>query len=647
MGDRSTRRGAVGTDPRRDSRAARTAGAGLLTALWLVAFLRALNRVFVLNFSTAGPNVTGLLALALVTGWTVPVFARLVDRPAAWHGAVAVALGGLGLSLVGGTLVSLAGAVVFLSAATPPLVALVGDLRERFAVAAALGVLTHGALRSVLDTAPPYATPLGRGLLVALALVTLAAWWLATRESPPDATALAAPGGATATAFLFAHATFLGLAPRVSLWTGRSLLVVLAATTLGLVAGAAWVARRGAPGRRATVAWSVALLLGLAALLFGPGPGVAALPAAAATVLLCARGCRAGTTTACRTGLGVAGVQAVGLVLTVTVVLAMNWAFVPGVGPLVRGWQAQLLLALGAVLPGAVLLRERTAAADRVDPAPATEPSREPVAGGRRALLTAAGLGLLGLGGAAARRVTPSDEVPAADSVTALSFNIHQYIDARGRHNLESVRDLLAEADAGIVGLQETAGGRLTAGGLDGVRWLARELDLHAAAGPPTRIASYGVALLSRWPIREERWVVLPSTDTATRVALAAVVESPLGDLPVVVAHLETEGAVRVEQAERVVELARETGESDRAAVLGDFNATPDERPYEVLTDAFADPWAGVGSEGDTYSASDPRKRIDYAFVGRGWDHERGAVVGSPSVSDHLGVSVRVTRPPE
>jgi endonuclease/exonuclease/phosphatase family metal-dependent hydrolase len=339
-------------------------------------------------------------------------------------------------------------------------------------------------------------------------------------------------------------------------------------------------------------------------------------------------------------------VQVAALALTFAVVAAMNWAFVPGLGPLVRDLQAELLLVLGALLPLAVLLRERSGT-EAGDPGTREErPARADVAADRRALLAATGVGLLGVGGAAARRATPGDG-PAGDAVDALTLNVHQWIDARGAYNLESVRDLLAGTDAGLVGLQETAGGRLTAGGLDGVRWLARELDLHAAVGPPTSIASYGVALLSKWPVREERWVALPSTDTATRVALAAVVESPLGDLPVVVAHLETEGAVRVAQAERVVELARETGDPDRAVVLGDFNATPDERPYTVLTDAFADPWAGVGSEGDTYSASDPRRRIDYAFVGRGWDHAPGAVVGSPSVSDHLGVSVRFRRPPE
>ncbi|WP_276259627.1 endonuclease/exonuclease/phosphatase family protein [Haloglomus litoreum] len=632
-------------------RTARLAVAALLTALWLTPFLRALNRVFVLNFSTAGPNATGLLTLTLVTGWTIPALARVADRRRAWHGSVALAVGGLLVSLAGGTLVSLAGAVVFLTAATPPLVALAGDLRERFAVAAAFGVLGHAALRGVLDTLPPYATRGGQVLLVALGLTAVAGWWLATRESTPTASDLAAPGAATATAFLFAQVTFLGVAPRVALWDGRPMLVVLGATPFGLLGGAALVTQRGVPDRRETAVWAVVFLLALASLLLLPGPGVAALPAATASVLLCARGCRTGATTPARAGLGTAGVQVVALALTFAVVAAMNWAFVPGLGPLVRDQQAELLLVLGALLTLAVLLRERPLAGtgDAVADGPGGADdgaAAADVAADRRALLAATGVGLLGVGGAAARRATPADG-PEADTVDALTLNVHQWVDARGRYNLDAVRDLVAGTDAGLVGLQETAGGRLTAGGLDGVRWLARELGMHAAVGPPTRIASYGVALLSKWPVREERWVVLPSTDTATRVALAAVVESPLGDLPVVVAHLETEGAVRVGQAERVVELAGETGDPDRAVVLGDFNATPDERPYTVLTDAFVDPWAGVGSEGDTYSASDPRRRIDYAFVGRGWDHEPGAVVGSPSVSDHLGVSVRLRRPPE
>lgn len=622
--------------------------AALLVVVWLVTFLRALTRIFVLNFSTAGPNATGLLALLLVTGWTVPVAARLADRPRAWHATVVLAVAGLLASVAGDTLFALVGAVAALTAATPLLLALVGRLHERFALAAALGLVVYQTLRAVLDTAPPYATTLGRVALVGLALGVVAGWWVASREGLPTDDggrgALATSGGATVVAFLFGQVTFLGLVPRVALWTGRSYRLTLAATVLGLLGGALLVARRGVPGRGVTVAAVVALLGSLAVLLSVAGPGVAMLPAGVAAVLLVARGSRPGTTGVRRVGTGVAGVQLAGLVLITGVVFAMNWAFVPG-GSLFRGRAPLVLLLLGALLPVTVLAREWSRGR-----AEATTAGTHGTAGlderplavsdGRRSLLTATGTGLLGLAGASYYRTRPTDGTASADPLTALSFNIHLYVDSDGDHNLGAVHDLITASGAGIVGLQETAGGRLTAGGFDGVRWLAHELGYHAAVGPPTRLASYGVALLSAWPIRDERVVVLPQRDSATRVALAATVESPLGPLPVVVAHLETAGEVRVAQAERVVELARETGDLDRALVLGDFNATPDERPYEVLTEALDDPWAGSGAAGNTYSASDPRRRIDYALVGCGWQAQQGEIVGSQDVSDHLGVSV-------
>jgi hypothetical protein len=43
---------------------------------WLAVFVRVVSRVFVLNFTTAGPNPTALLVLLLVAGWTVTVAAR-------------------------------------------------------------------------------------------------------------------------------------------------------------------------------------------------------------------------------------------------------------------------------------------------------------------------------------------------------------------------------------------------------------------------------------------------------------------------------------------------------------------------------------------------------------------------------------------
>ena len=616
-----------------------------------------------LNFSTAGPNATGLLSLLFVTGWVVGPFARLADAPRAWHASLIVGLAGVLLSLAGGTLLALAGALVALLATTPHLLALVDRLGVRFGIAAAAGLLAHLALRAALDTAPPYATLAGRVAVVALAVATAVGWWLATRaDGAPDRAALAAPGAAGTVAFLLAQIVFLGPAARVALWAGRPYPLVLAASVVGLLAGAAIVAWRS-PTRSAVGVAAVLFLGALAALLFLDGPGVAALPAQAAAVVLLGRCCRPGRTTVRRAAATVVGVQAGWLVLAFLSVSAANWAFVfAPVGPLTRGRGALFLLLVGALLPATVLARERRrserdAAAvgdDTVSPpdsgagaGPETGHTTDGpplVSDTRRSLLSATGAGMLALAGAGYHEgqllAGSSTSTPAV--VEALSFNVHQYVDSDGAANLGAVRDTVAALGAGIVGLQETAGGRLTAGGLDGVRWLGHELGYHYASGPPTRAATYGVGLLSRWPVRAVRTVALPGEDTITRVALGAVVESPLGDLPVVVAHLEVEGAVRVAQARRVVELAREVGDPGRAVVLGDMNATPTERPYQLLANEFADPWAGSGTAGYTFSASDPRRRIDYVFAGHEWDARRGVVVGSPDVSDHLGVSATI-----
>jgi endonuclease/exonuclease/phosphatase family metal-dependent hydrolase len=125
------------------------------------------------------------------------------------------------------------------------------------------------------------------------------------------------------------------------------------------------------------------------------------------------------------------------------------------------------------------------------------------------------------------------------------------------------------------------------------------------------------------------------------RVALRATVAHPDGSVPVVVAHLATDGAVRLRQAERVRALV---ADEDRAVVLGDFNATPTERPIETMTAAFTDAWAAAGDGlGATFPAETPSRRIDYVFL-RGFRATRATVFGTADASDHRGVSATVDR---
>jgi endonuclease/exonuclease/phosphatase family metal-dependent hydrolase len=78
--------------------------------------------------------------------------------------------------------------------------------------------------------------------------------------------------------------------------------------------------------------------------------------------------------------------------------------------------------------------------------------------------------------------------------------------------------------------------------------------------------------------------------------------------------------------------------------VLGDFNATPEEVAIDVLTDSLTDVWAAAGEgPGNTYSAGDPVRRIDYAFVW-GFAVTDASVFGGASESDHRAVSATLER---
>lgn len=595
--------------------------AAFAVALLLVTLTYAVTRVFVLNFSTAGPNATAALALLLVTGWTLPLAAR-ADRWDRDSVLVGLAAGGVAASLLGDPIVALVGAALVGVALTPVLARDAARLGTRVGVAVGVGFLVVLGLRGLTGGVAAYATLVGGAALVAV-LVGLSgttAVLVRDREAPAVGSL---PRLAPLFAALFLAALWLGFPVVSARWAGRSYLASVALSAVGLLAGAGWVAAYAGPARRAAIAWGAVLVGSLAALVSGVDVAVVALfPATAALVVLASAGGQ-GAISPRRAGLTVGGTQLVGVLLVVTFVFAVNWAFVPVVGPAVRGLEPTVVVALGGLVAG-------TAALVQGGP-DGTAPSTPDTT--RRALVGGVGGALLGVLGALARAPRPAAGGP--DSLRVATYNVHQFLDAGGDYNLQSVAAALRAQEVGIVGLQETEGARITSGNVYGVRWLADALDYHYHPGPDTRVGGYGVALLSAWPISDARVVEPPTAGTVTRPALYAVVEHPDGPIPVVVAHLEVDGDIRLRQAETVVDLL---AGADRAVALGDFNATPNEQVYETMTDSFTDVWAAAGvGDGYTFSASRPRQRIDYVFV-RGFAVSDATVFGGPGESDHRGV---------
>ncbi len=211
---------------------------------------------------------------------------------------------------------------------------------------------------------------------------------------------------------------------------------------------------------------------------------------------------------------------------------------------------------------------------------------------------------------------------------------------------LPLIRRGLAERRLDLLGLQEVL--RLTGQGVGPKTCqaleLAEGLDYHVAFGAAAQYGGgleLGNALLSRFPILEERCVPLPDQGSGeTRSLLFVRLATPHGELPVFVTHLNWKlhhGVVRVAQVRHIVRTVFELCPLDETrlppVLMGDFNAEPDSDEIRHLMgravlDAesvyFADAWA-YGGPGPGYTfdpqnrfaalAHEPPRRIDYIFV--------------------------------
>lgn len=605
----------------------------LVVALFVVTAGHVMTRLFVLNFSTAGPNATALLGFVFLTGGAVTLGVRPYSRRRD-RGLVGLTVVGVAASFHPTPTLSLAGGAVALWALTPLVTAEASRLRDGIGVAVGGGLLVVAAVRAGTGATAPHATTVGRGAVAALTLAVVA---VSVRPAPgafdarndvPYVAPLAAVG--------LCAAGWFGAPVASARWAGLPYRPVLVLSVVGLAAGL-WAVARGA----ARSPWSVgvaaaALPVGTGGVLVG-GP-IAAVGVVLATAALPVLG---GTGGRCRTtpfgaALATTGAQGGCLVALFGIVFAVNAAFAPG-GSLLRGTAPGFALGLAGIVGVTAVA---VAAAARGDE---TAPERDRGAGAtsraRRTVLSGLAVGVVGLLAAQIRAPRAGADPPR--TLRVATYNVHRYLDSAGGYSLGSVAALVESRRLGVVGLQETTGTRLTTGHTHGVRWLAGRLGYHHRVAPATSADGYGVALLSAWPLRETRVVSLPRADGARRIALRAVVEHPDGPLPVVVTHLATDGPIRTRQATRVRRLVADT---DRAVVLGDFNATPTERPIETMTDAFTDAWAAAGTgPGPTFDAASPSRRIDYVFT-RGVRVRSAAVFGTAADSDHRGVAATIDR---
>ncbi|MEC8251916.1 MAG: endonuclease/exonuclease/phosphatase family protein [Planctomycetota bacterium] len=236
-----------------------------------------------------------------------------------------------------------------------------------------------------------------------------------------------------------------------------------------------------------------------------------------------------------------------------------------------------------------------------------------------------------------------------AASLRVVTWNIHH---ARGLDDRVDVARIAAELealDADFVLLQEVDVGVRRSGGVDIPAELAAALGMHAAfeKNIPYQGGEYGNAILSRWPItsRANRRYQMLRRDEQ-RGLLTVTVHSPHGALAIGCTHIDS----RTDDAERmknVPEILETVAQRELFAVGGDFNDLPDSRVHRALSEALIDCWreAGAGTDGGSYPAAAPIKRIDWLLRAprSGWRASSARVVPTDA-SDHRAVLFELQR---
>lgn len=200
-------------------------------------------------------------------------------------------------------------------------------------------------------------------------------------------------------------------------------------------------------------------------------------------------------------------------------------------------------------------------------------------------------------------------------SLRVMTFNIQS-----GRKGIDKVAELIKDAKADIVGLQEVD--RLTerANGEDQVKKLQELTGLkYAAFFKATEFygGDYGVAILSRYPLTDAEQRGLPTEGAEPRTVGRAVAQTPQGEISVYVTHLSnlfTRGKLRAQQTRMITNWMK--GDHRARVLMGDFNDNEQSLAVQGVSATMAEAFtqAGRGPSATYPFPIIPDARLDYVF---------------------------------
>jgi endonuclease/exonuclease/phosphatase family metal-dependent hydrolase len=316
--------------------------------------------------------------------------------------------------------------------------------------------------------------------------------------------------------------------------------------------------------------------------------------------------------------------------------------YIPVVGPWFRDrfWLVFLAAGIGLSLPVLLLRSSGKAGLNSADLNPnrraGFQPATDAISGIRPFPVAVAAL-VLAAAAILAVLLTSAKPAAAPDktSLRILTYNLQQGYSANGIKNFTRQLEVLRRANADIIGLQETDTARAAGGNSDAVRYFADQLELYSYYGPTSVTGTFGIALLSRYPILNPRTFFMYSAGEQTAAIQAQVVVGGK-TFNLLVTHLGNGGPL-IQQNEVLENLA---GKENIIAV-GDFNFTPDTDQYRLTTGVLADAWLAGADQRLDPPGQDLTNRIDHILLSPGTQVTTAEYLG-PGPSDHPAMVVDI-----
>ncbi len=298
--------------------------------------------------------------------------------------------------------------------------------------------------------------------------------------------------------------------------------------------------------------------------------------------------------------------------------------YIPVVGPFFRDkfWLVFLLAGLGLTLP---LLLVR---AEIFNLSISLSASQLPTTFAGFVFLT----GLVAVSGAILIGARPAVPAEVKPTLKILTYNIQQGYSVDGQKNIDGQLAVMREINADVIGLSETDTNRISGGNDDIVRYFADKLNMYSYYGPKVVQGTFGIALLSKYPISNPRTFYMYSLGEQT-ATIEAQITAGETTFNLFVTHLGSGGPLVQQKA-----LLAETEGKSNVILMGDFNFQPDTQVDRVTTTVLDDAWLLKYVDDEVCN---PLSRIDYFFVSPSMAIADVQYLESPA-SDHPPVIIEI-----